>query len=233
VGPLRDLQVQLHIIADMSQEGPIGEFKQSLERRESRQIAVIHKDLKRGTKRRLTFGVKKVRDELLRLRETAGDEKIQSGVERVLKSRRNEFLKARKRFKPADEETLHAMRIALKKFRYAVEAAQPLLSESAKERARDMQAFQGLLGDTRDVELLRTRLERWAAKKGNKIAVVPALESLQERRQGLMQKIVESAPALDNIFPDEQFRPAMEKTLAVETSSAPNAASRLRAVAVR
>jgi CHAD domain-containing protein len=210
--------VQLQIIADLSEEGPIGEFKRSLEKREARQITALHKDLKGGTKRRLTMGIKKVRGELLRLREASSDAKIRSAVERVLKLRRNEFLKARKRFKPADEETLHAMRIALKKFRYTVEAAQPMLGDSAKERAREMQIFQGLLGDTRDVELLRTRIEKWATKKGNKIAVVPTLESLQERRQNLMQRIVESVPALDTIFPEEQFRPITEKTLAVDRS---------------
>ena len=55
-----------------------------------------------------------------------------------------------------------------------------------------MQALQQLLGDTRNTELLRAVLEKWAAKRGKKIAIVPALERLQEKREGLMQKIVES-----------------------------------------
>ena len=218
MGPLRDLQVQLEIISNMRQESPIADFERSLERRERRQIAEIRKELKRSSKRRLTKGVKDVRAEFVRLHDKGGRERIRNAVERVLRLRRNEFLRTRKRFKPSDEETLHAMRIALKKLRYVVEAAQPVLGSYARERARHMHSFQQLLGDTRDLELLRTRLEKWATKRGNIIAIVPALENLQEKREGLMQKIVESAAALDNIFPEEHLKPTAEKTLAVTAS---------------
>jgi CHAD domain-containing protein len=110
------------------------------------------------------------------------------------------------------------MRIALKKLRYVVEAAQAVLGRYARERARRMHTFQQLLGDTRDLELLRTRLEKWATKRGKIIAIAPALEDLQEKREGLMQKIVESAAALDNIFPEEHLKPTVEKTLAITAS---------------
>jgi CHAD domain-containing protein len=46
------------------------------------------------------------------------------------------------------------MRIALKKLRYVVEAAQPVLGLSGKHQADEMHAFQQLMGDSRDVEML-------------------------------------------------------------------------------
>jgi CHAD domain-containing protein len=207
----------LEIIATMRQADPIVDFQRSLQRREAGEIAAIRRKLKRDTKRRLTNGVRNVQAEFVRMHD---NQRIRRAVERVLRLRRNQFLKARKCFKPSDEETLHDMRIALKKLRYAVEASAPVLGDFAKERARNMHAFQQLLGDTRDVELLRTRLEKWAAKRGNKIAIVPALEGLQEKREQLMQKIVQSAGALENIFPEEHLKPAMEKTLAVSPAEA-------------
>jgi CHAD domain-containing protein len=105
---------------------------------------------------------------------------------------------------------LHQMRIALKKYRYSVEAALPVLGNSAKERPRDMQAFQKLLGDTRDVELLRAELERWAAKRGKKIAAVPVLDRLTQKREDLLKKINDSAASFEHVLESEKLKPVIE-----------------------
>jgi CHAD domain-containing protein len=230
MGTLRDVQVQLDKIEELRQAESIVDFRRSLENRERRQITNIPKQLKRDMKRRLNAGVKDVRSAMKGIYDKAGDARIKTAVDRTLRSRRAEFLKARKHFKPEVEETLHDMRIALKKLRYTIEAAQPLLGRSAKQQAQRMHAFQQLLGETRDFELLRARLEKWAAKHGKTIAVVPALESLQEKRQALIKKIVESVASLDDLFPEEQLKPALEKTLAVESTD--DAISRTRVAAV-
>jgi ribosomal 50S subunit-associated protein YjgA (DUF615 family) len=93
----------------------------------------------------------------------------------------------------------------LKKLRYVVEAAQPLLGRAAKTRAREMHKFQQLMGDTRDVEILRDALEKWAKKKGKKIAVVPTLERLEYKRETLLKKLIGSSDQLERIF--EKSRP--------------------------
>jgi hypothetical protein len=79
-----------------------------------------------------------------------------------------------------------------------------------------MRAFQQLMGDSRDLEMLRAELEKWANKKGKKIAIVPALESLQEKREGLIKKIVASSPKF--------AKPVVETTRAV-VATPPNAAT--------
>ena len=219
MGPLRDVQVQLENVSQMQQAPVITAFKNRLERRERQAIKKIPAELKRGRKNRLAKEVRGVLDKLGHSEELSGNGKVQHSVERVLASRRNEFLKAERRFQrlhAADEEALHEMRIALKKMRYVVEAAEPDLGANAKQRTRQMRAFQQLMGDSRDLEMLRAELEKWANKKGKKIAIVPALESLQEKREGLIKKIVASSPKF--------AKPVVETTRAV-VATPPNAAT--------
>jgi hypothetical protein len=54
-------------------------------------------------------------------------------------------------------------------------------------------------------------------KKGKKIAVVPALERLQHKRESFLKKLIESAAQLERIFEGEMPRPATEITQAVLT----------------
>jgi CHAD domain-containing protein len=211
MGPLRDVQVQLQGISHLKQSGLIVDFKRTLERRERREIEAIQDDLRSRTKRRLNEGVKDVRTEFARLDEKLDDARVQQTVERALKSRQNEFMRKGRQFDPSNGETLHEMRIALKKLRYTLEAAQPVLGNSATERVREMQGFQQLLGDTRDTELLRNELEKWASKKGKKIAVVPTLEQLDEQREALRKKITEAA-LLEHISEPKTPKPKVEKT---------------------
>ncbi|HEY2382934.1 MAG TPA: CHAD domain-containing protein [Terriglobia bacterium] len=234
MGPLRDLQVQLENVSQIPQAAAISDFKNRLERRERQEIKRIPDELKRGTKLRLAKNVKHVLSGL----DDAGrpeNGRILHSVERVIAARRNEFLRAERRFQreqPVNEEALHDMRIALKKMRYVVEAASPVLGPSAKQRARQMRMFQKLMGDSRDLEMLRAELEKWAKKKGRKIAIVPALERLEEKRQGLIRKIVTSAPRFDKLFGTERAKPVAETTRAVDarvpasTSSRPESGER-------
>jgi CHAD domain-containing protein len=231
MGPLRDLQVQLENVSQIPQGRVVADFKDGLQRRERRYIKRIPAELRRGTKHRLARDIKELMSELDHSSQVLGDSRIVRSVERVVKSRRNEFLKAERRFqrlKPANEEALHEMRIALKKMRYVVEAAQPVLDPSAKQGAREMRTFQQMMGDSRDLEMLRTELEKWARKKGKKIAVVPALERLQEKRQDLFKKISGSSEDLDKLARTDRLRPVTETTRAVAVPAAtPTTFSRL------
>ena len=220
MGPLRDIQVQLENLRQVTQNGLVARFKDTLVRRERRHIKKIHDELTRGTKHRLNRDVKHVFSELEGDYKSFTDARIQAAVARVLNARRNEFLKAERHFQrvhAVDEEALHEMRIALKKMRYVVEAAVPVLGPSARERARQMQAFQQLMGDSRDLEMLRAELEAWARKRGKKIAIVPALEQLREKRDILIKKIVESSSEIDKLFQTASPKPVSETTRAAGT----------------
>jgi len=212
MGSLRDVQVQLLTLKDIRQTAAVVAFKESLERREKREIAQIRQKLKTTRKRDLAKGVKAIEAEFKRLRATRDDAKVRKAIDTVLRIRRNEFLKCKRRFKPAVDETLHDVRIALKKFRYVVEAAQPVLGPSAKARALQMQALQRLMGDSRDLEMLRAMLEKWAVRRGRKLAVFPAMNQLQLKRNRLLKEIVRALPRLEDNQTAEKIQPLAEKT---------------------
>ena len=219
MGSLRDTQVLLVNLSQIQRGGLVGDFKRTLEQKERREIDGIRDELSRGRKQKLSKGVKDVRGGFCNLQAKLGREKVHRSIDRVLSSRRNELLKAERTFhrsQPINEDLLHAMRIALKKFRYVIEAAQPLLDNSAKQRAKEMHAFQQLIGESRDVELLRTALEKWANKRGKVIAVAPALDRLQQKRDSLLKKIFESLTELEQTSTGTQ-KPVVEKTHAIGT----------------
>jgi CHAD domain-containing protein len=223
MGALRDVQVQLESVSQIRNMDVIAGFKRRLKRRERREIGKIHGELKRDRKQRLAEAFKDVRSEFNRLQDSMSDERFLRSVERFLSSRRNRFLKAKQRFQrlqPVNEEALHQMRIALKKLRYSMEAVQPILGPSASDRARQMQAFQKLMGDSRDVEILRAELAKWAEKKGNKIAVVPALDDLQIKREALLKRIIESSGKLERIFETDAPKPVTETTEVIQPPAA-------------
>lgn len=223
MGPLRDLQVQLENVSQIPAAPLISDFKNRLERRERREIKKLPDELKREAKHRLQKEFKEVLVGFGSASKASRNGALQHSAERVLASRCNEFLKAEQRFKRLrlnDEEAMHEMRIALKKMRYVVEAALPVLGPAAKRRARQMKALQQLMGDSRDLEILRAELEKWARKKGRKIAIVPALERLQQKREGLLEKIVESLPDFDKHFHAGSSKPVAETTRAVPAAAA-------------
>jgi CHAD domain-containing protein len=214
MGTLRDTQVFLLNVSRVRQNGLIGEFKKTLLKRERREIDRVHDELTSGRKQKLSKAVEDLRSEFESRHGRLGQQKIHRSIERVLTSRGNELLKAQRRFhrtQPPNEDLLHEMRIALKKFRYVVEAAQPVLGESAKDRAREMHGFQQLIGETRDVEMLHTALEKWASKRGKKIPIVPALDQLQQQRDTLLKKVIDSLTELERTLAGT-LKPVAEKT---------------------
>ena len=84
-----------------------------------------------------------------------------------------------------------------------VEAAQPILGAWARKRSREMHACQQLMGDTRDLELLKMGLEKWAGKKGRKVAeaVAPQLAVLERKREHLVNGIRKASARFEELVP--------------------------------
>jgi CHAD domain-containing protein len=193
---LHDLQVQLETAANLPQSNAIVRFTQHLQRLERKRIKKVETEFKRTEKQRLTRTFKDVRSEFNQSQGTKGKTKTQDSVRRILATRRNAFLEAKRRFdesQPNSEEALHQMRIALKKLRYAMEAARPMLAGAEKEQIEAMRTFQKLIGDSRDLGILHVELEHWANKRGKTLTVIPALQELEEKRQTLLNKLLEAS----------------------------------------
>ena len=62
---------------------------------------------------------------------------------------------------------------------------------------------------------IRAELEKWARKRGKKIAIVPALETLKEKRESLLGKFVESADQFEQLIRSEPIKPVIERIHAV------------------
>ena len=215
MGPLRDVQVQLDGVLHMRHGKVIDGFTRRLKRRENEEIQRIQKALKGDKKRRLAAEMKQLGAEVGNSHKSPDSDRIHRSVDRILSVRRNEFSKAKRQFDRPEshsDESLHSMRIALKKLRYVVEALEPVLGPSAKAQARQMHAFQQLMGDCRDLDILRIELESWANKKGKLVAIVPVLEQLRKRREVLLKKIIESSEKLARIVDPETQQPVAETT---------------------
>ncbi len=63
---------------------------------------------------------------------------------------------------PDDLSTVHAMRIAYKKFRYMIEIAEPLIPAMPATRARTLQRYQAMMGDIQDMVVLLRFIDQFA-----------------------------------------------------------------------
>ncbi len=209
MGPLRDVQVQLENLSQIRAIDPVKDFKRSLERSERREIARVTKDLKRRRRRRLSDGFHHVRGGFESPRKPVDDGTMRHAIDSLVAIRHRAFWRTRSRFKPENPQTLHNMRIALKKLRYVLEAAQPVLGGWVRKRSREMHTCQQLMGDARDLEILKSRLEKWADKKGKTIAntVAPELAQLGRQRQRLVARIKKSSAHFEELVPVRKPRP--------------------------
>jgi CHAD domain-containing protein len=220
---LRDLQVQLKTVSHVRKSQTILEFTRRLQKVERRQIENVSDALKRRKKRRLEAAFKEVRSALDGVRQNHNRDGVQQSLVQIMSAHQHQFLKAKRRFGRSashSENALHDMRIALKKLRYVMEAAQPLLGPSEKHRVEAMRVFQKLIGDARDIEMLRVELDQWAKKKGKKVAVVPALQQLEEKRQALLKEVIESSDKLESLMDIKRSAPIAETTQVAQTPAA-------------
>lgn len=65
---------------------------------------------------------------------------------------------------PANLASVHAMRIAFKKFRYMLEVASPLVPPMPSSRPRVMHHYQGMMGDIQDVVVMLGFIDRFAVE---------------------------------------------------------------------
>jgi CHAD domain-containing protein len=64
----------------------------------------------------------------------------------------------RKRVVPAEPASIHALRVAFKKFRYTVEVLAPLLPGLGKKQFKAMNSYQTCMGEIQDLEVVGTAL---------------------------------------------------------------------------
>lgn len=90
---------------------------------------------------------------------------------------------------------LHAMRIALKKYRYTVEILRPALGDGAGRVLKRMHALQTVLGDIHDFDVLIEKISKFSLEKERTIYETAnlknALRKLRRLRRGMNARLQE------------------------------------------
>lgn len=99
---------------------------------------------------------------------------------------------------------IHRFRIAFKRFRYTVEALQPLLPGASKEMLKAMNSYQTRMGDIQDIEVLIGSVNNFARRRSRAapIQFLRLKEYLINRRKELIAQFTASASELDRFWRD-------------------------------
>ena len=98
----------------------------------------------------------------------------------------NEVRKSRLPLDPTDSRSIHRLRISLKRFRYVLEFAQPIVPALKRQRTASVQALQRTLGDLRDNDLLREALAEKAEERPELLPETAAVQGMLEQRHHTM-----------------------------------------------
>ena len=160
--PLRDTQVQLLVLAKQRRQFPETKpFCQKLAGREERCLKAAVRRIKRVKLRPLQKVFRRLARQLARV----GGNAVQRTRHRtaVMNAVHDAFAKTlelQRAMDPGAAATIHRTRIAFKKFRYMVEALQPLFAEITPARVAAMQDYQSMMGEVQDTEVFLARLDK-------------------------------------------------------------------------
>jgi CHAD domain-containing protein len=202
---LRDTQVQLLWLKPVWRDFPEArEFDLVLRRREKRLIGELRKEIKRMKQIRLERRLKAVEKQLRKsacAKSARDSSALASGA---LQESFRHAAELRQRVRRSHTETIHRLRVSFKRFRYMSELLQPFFPRLTAKRLREMQAYQGLMGDIQDMEVLIA-----AIRQAVQLALLPAhdarglLKDLKHRRVALIDKFMQAADRLFEFQPDK------------------------------
>jgi CHAD domain-containing protein len=104
---------------------------------------------------------------------------------------------------PADARSIHRFRVAFKKFRYTVEAVQPLLDRVGKTELKAMNAYQTAMGEIQDAEVLLASIRSFALRRGQPTAIsfLPVYQVLTSLRLARVEAFMKSAHDMMSFWP--------------------------------
>lgn len=162
--PLRDTQVQLLLLDKQRRYFPeIRSFREGLAKRERRCLKEALRSVRRVKIRQLKSVFKGLSRQLAHVRKNATQRTRHRLA--LMEAVRDAFaltVERQRAMDPGAVETIHRTRIAFKKFRYMVEALQPLFPEITSTRITAMQDFQSMMGEVQDSQVFISRLDKHA-----------------------------------------------------------------------
>ncbi len=207
---LRDTQVQLGAIEKLQRAFPAArQFAVYLQEREERFAKQTARAIRRVKTRRLEKMIGEFAEYAAKQRKRLSLSKANA---KVLESVTRAFRRAedlRGLIDPKDTRTIHCARVAFKKFRYMVEGLRQHVAAIDKQRLRAMHAYQTIMGDIQDAEVLLRTFDKFSRKKVRQPEPVRALhdelvrcrESLIHRYLGVADQLLQFWPLLETADP--------------------------------
>lgn len=201
---LRDTQVQLCLLDKHGREFPQAtKLCDALRRRERRclkQVARRIRTVKTGRLKKVVAALVRQlkgarRDAESRVRERKA---IMQAVDKAF----TRVAERQRQMDPGHVASIHRMRVAFKKFRYMIEALQPLFPEISSKRLRAMHSFQTLLGDLQDTDVFLARLDKFVRNAEDRARLLaPFRHWLLQRRTVQVQQCLEGADVIRTFWP--------------------------------
>ncbi len=127
---------------------------------------------------------------------------------------------------PDDLSTVHAMRIAYKRFRYMVEVAEPLIPAMPATRQRTLQRYQAMMGDIQDMVVFLRFIDQFAIENPQ-FAIAPVRDFITIKCNERMEYFLARIDRLNRFwrktpaarFPWRSSTPAKSPLQTMETES--------------
>ena len=224
--PLRDTQVQLLLLDKHERQFPETKpLRRMLVQREQRCLKTAKRRIDRVPIRQLEKVLRDLSRKLANLRKDAAHRPLhRAAVMKVVREAFTRTVERQRAMDPADVATIHRVRIAFKKFRYMVEALQPLFAEITAERIAAMQDFQSMMGEVQDTEVLLGRLDKFARRHESLTRDLARFRRwLLQRHTAQVAYCLSHAGRLHEFWP---LKPRRKPSVSRRARARPNSASR-------
>lgn len=200
LSPLRDVQVQLLTVEEKSRQYPgLETLITVLKVRERLLMKSIDSRIRKIHTVQWSYTIRSLKKEI-RLQFSnpvsyAGGRTAAQGAAAAAFTR---AMFRREQIIPGDPRSLHRFRVAFKKFRYTMEALQPLFSSVRKKNLKAMDAYQTRLGNIQDAEVLGRRVARYALSRPPTIrrALTGYRREQEQEKRKLIAAFLKSADEL-------------------------------------
>jgi CHAD domain-containing protein len=199
LSPVRDVHILCQYVNKLRSHHPgLKRLAKSLTRTERSMVRKAEKDLhhlESGDFKRMVGNARKVlRREFRRARSA---QQLAKAFHGQVRARFAEVERSRSAVLPADTESIHALRIAFKKFRYAVEALQPDFVHVTAQRLHTMRKFQVRMGDIQDLTVVEEYLKKHARENpSSRRKLEPVQKEIVQTRR---RRIAGLMPALERL----------------------------------
>jgi CHAD domain-containing protein len=157
---LRDTQVMLMEVSETVDVLPeLTPFQEYLTKREKRFLRSTAKEIKLFKSRGFRKRIDSTHKALLKKKGKGFQQEI---LLQIVDDAYEAALRRYRRIEPTQPGTIHRLRIAFKKFRYMVEIVHPLVPDFPEDNFEHMHAYQGMMGDIQDLEILLAAFQDFA-----------------------------------------------------------------------